>query len=187
MVALQVPDHLKFPFPAGSWAGRIPPLGGVAARVDALSHPTYRSHGPGLDGLRRAGRAYALAFASPVLAENSSEMRGGRVMRRDRKLPSQTPVLFARRLARLSAAFLIAGMCLSWPALSAQAQEAAIIQPGATAVTGFSGTIVPRPDRDLPPGADPLDETFIDTAGATLRIFDLSRLGGPATGQLVAT
>lgn len=108
-------------------------------------------------------------------------------MRRDRKLPSQTPVLFARRLARLSAAFLTAGMCLSWPALSAQAQEAAIIQPGATAVTGFSGTIVPRPDRDLPPGADPLDETFIDTAGATLRIFDLSRLGGPATGQLVAT
>src|SRR5690606_16709937 len=76
MVALQVPDHLKFPFPAGSWEGRIRPRGGVAARVDALSHPTYRSHGPGPDGLRSAGRAYALAFASPVLAENSSDMRG---------------------------------------------------------------------------------------------------------------
>ncbi|RUU22036.1 hypothetical protein EOD10_06115, partial [Mesorhizobium sp. M7A.T.Ca.TU.009.01.3.2] len=58
---------------------------------------------------------------------------------------------------------------------AAQAQETRIIYPGSMAVTGFSGTIIPNfdpPDSEkegLPPGVDPVDETFIDTTRATLR------------------
>ena len=55
------------------------------------------------------------------------------------------------------------------------------------AVTGFSGTIIPGIDEGLPPGVDPVDETFIDTERATLRVFDVSALGGPPSGQLVYT
>ncbi len=75
----------------------------------------------------------------------------------------------------------------------AQAQETQIIYPGSIAVTGFPGTIIPGFDTadsekgGLPPGVDPVDETFIDTSRATLRIFDVSHLGGPASGQLVFT
>ncbi|TKB30768.1 MAG: hypothetical protein E5W81_32390, partial [Mesorhizobium sp.] len=74
-----------------------------------------------------------------------------------------------------------------WLGGSAQAQETRIIYPGSMAVTGFSGTIIPNFEEGLPPGVDPVDETFVDTARATLRIFDVSRLGGPASGQLVFT
>lgn len=84
----------------------------------------------------------------------------------------------------LSALALAAGL---WLGGSAQAQETQIIYPGSMAVTGFSGTIIPNFEEGLPPGVDPVDETFIDTARATLRVFDVSRLGGPASGQLVFT
>ncbi|MER9895025.1 hypothetical protein NKJ40_23580 [Mesorhizobium sp. M0119] len=84
----------------------------------------------------------------------------------------------------LSILALAAGL---WLGSSAQAQETQIIYPGSMAVTGFSGTIIPNFEEGLPPGVDPVDETFIDTARATLRIFDVSRLGGPASGQLVFT
>lgn len=57
--------------------------------------------------------------------------------------------------------------------------------PGHMAVTGFSGTHIPRIEEGFPPNVDPLDETFIDPSRATLRIFDISDLGGPAAGQLV--
>jgi hypothetical protein len=53
------------------------------------------------------------------------------------------------------------------------------------AITGFSGTYIPRIEEGFPPNVDPLDETFIDPARATLRIFDISDLGGPGAGQLV--
>jgi hypothetical protein len=69
----------------------------------------------------------------------------------------------------------------------AGAQETRIINPGAMAVTGFAGTIIPGIDQGLPPGVDPVDETFIDTERATLRVFDVSALGGPPSGQLVYT
>lgn len=69
----------------------------------------------------------------------------------------------------------------------AGAQETRIINPGAMAVTGFAGTIIPGIDEGLPPGVDPVDETFIDTERATLRVFDVSALGGPPSGQLVYT
>ncbi|MER8792301.1 hypothetical protein NKH71_31450 [Mesorhizobium sp. M0983] len=84
----------------------------------------------------------------------------------------------------LSALALAAGL---WLGGSAQAQETQIIYPGSMAVTGFSGIIIPNFEEGLPPGVDPVDETFIDTARATLRVFDVSRLGGPASGQLVFT
>jgi len=51
------------------------------------------------------------------------------------------------------------------------------------AVTGSSGTILP--EGGLVPGVDPLDKSFINPAGAALRIFDVSRLGPGPTGQLV--
>ena len=70
---------------------------------------------------------------------------------------------------------------------AAQAQETQIIYPGSMAVTGFSGTVIPNFEEGLPPGVDPVDETFIDTTRATLRVFDVSALGGPASGQLVYT
>ncbi len=84
--------------------------------------------------------------------------------------------------AALVALALAAG--LSGPA---SAQQTQIINPGSMAVTGFSGTIIPGFDEGLPPGVDPVDETFIDTERATLRIFDVSALGGPPSGQLVNT
>ena len=74
-----------------------------------------------------------------------------------------------------------------WLGGAAQAQDTQIIYPGSMAVTGFSGTIIPNFDEGLPPGVDPVDETFIDTTRATLRVFDVSHLGGPASGQLVFT
>ncbi|RUW98766.1 hypothetical protein EOA30_25290, partial [Mesorhizobium sp. M8A.F.Ca.ET.059.01.1.1] len=74
-----------------------------------------------------------------------------------------------------------------WLGGAARAQETQIIYPGSMAVTGFPGTIIPNFDEGLPPGVDPVDETFIDTSRATLRVFDVSHLGGPASGQLVFT
>ncbi|CDX38027.1 conserved hypothetical protein [Mesorhizobium sp. SOD10] len=69
----------------------------------------------------------------------------------------------------------------------AKAQETRIIYPGSMAVTGFPGTTIPDFDQGLPPGVDPVDETFIDTSRASLRVFNVSNLGGPASGQLVNT
>ena len=74
-----------------------------------------------------------------------------------------------------------------WLGGAVQAQETQIIYPGSMAVTGFSGTVIRDPEEGLPPSVDPVDETFVDTTRATLRVFDVSRLGGRASGQLVFT
>ncbi|TIL29276.1 MAG: hypothetical protein E5Y85_28865 [Mesorhizobium sp.] len=74
-----------------------------------------------------------------------------------------------------------------WLGGAVQAQETQIIYPGSMAVTGFSGTVIRDPEEGLPPSVDPVDDTFIDTTRATLRVFDVSRLGGRASGQLVFT
>ncbi|WP_353819810.1 hypothetical protein [Mesorhizobium sp.] len=74
-----------------------------------------------------------------------------------------------------------------WLGGAVQAQETQIIYPGSMAVTGFSGTVIRDPEEGLPPSVDPVDETFIDMTRATLRVFDVSRLGGRASGQLVFT
>lgn len=93
-----------------------------------------------------------------------------------------------RRAAHASSGLLVLALAASlWLGGAAQAQETQIIYPGSMAVTGFPGTIIPNFDEGLPPGVDPVDETFIDTSRASLRVFDVSHLGGPASGQLVFT
>jgi hypothetical protein len=67
-------------------------------------------------------------------------------------------------------------------AMPACAQTRAIDR-GDVAVSGFSGTILP--EGGLAPGVDPLDKSFIDPDGATVRVFDMSRLGAGPRGQLV--
>lgn len=99
-----------------------------------------------------------------------------------------------RQAIKATGAILAFGLsaCV-WFGGLAEAQETRIIYPGSMAVTGFPGTVIPgfdSPDAEkggLPPGVDPVDETFIDPSRASLRIFDVSRLGGPASGQLVYT
>lgn len=71
--------------------------------------------------------------------------------------------------------------------LPSKAQVSPVIQPGFKAVTGFSGTRIPSIENGLPPGVDPLDETFIDLGLPTLRIFDVTNLGEKPKGQLVYT
>lgn len=91
------------------------------------------------------------------------------------------------RLAAGSALFALALGASLGAVAPAGAQETRIFNPGAMAVTGFAGTIIPGIEEGLPPGVDPVDETFIDTERATLRVFDVSALGGPPSGQLVYT
>ncbi len=56
------------------------------------------------------------------------------------------------------------------------------IKRGDAVVTGFAGTLPPGPD--LPVEVHPLDRTAIDVEGVTVRVFDLSQLGGGPEGQL---
>ena len=77
------------------------------------------------------------------------------------------------------AALLCAGFAL--PLTDARAQSPAIIRPGDAAVTGFSGAKV---WGEVPSDVLPIDRTFIDTSGAVLQVFDLTKLGGPPGGQV---
>jgi hypothetical protein len=80
----------------------------------------------------------------------------------------------------LSATFVaVAALVLLSP--SASAQETAVITRGDAAVTAFSGA---RKFDPVPPDLHPLDRTFIDVNGAVLQVFDLSKLGGPPSGQI---
>ena len=79
---------------------------------------------------------------------------------------------------------LLTGTILTSPALG---QETRVFSAGSMAVTGFPGTIIPNIEEGLPPGVDAIDETMIDLEGKSLRVFDVSNLGGPASGQLVNT
>ena len=63
----------------------------------------------------------------------------------------------------------------------AHADETAVMRRGDAAVTAFSGTLLQSGDV---PGVAPLDRTFLDTAAPTLKVFDLSKLGGDADGQV---
>ena len=71
-------------------------------------------------------------------------------------------------------------MSIIVPAI-ARADETSLLRRGDAAVTAFSGA---RLSGDVPPGVAPLDRTFLDTAAPTLKIFDLSKLGGDAGGQV---
>ena len=78
------------------------------------------------------------------------------------------------------AAFLGLVSLASLP-FAAFAQDTAIISRGDAAVTAFSG---PKQFGEVPADLHPLDLTFIDTNGPVLQVFDLTRLGGPPTGQI---
>ena len=60
-----------------------------------------------------------------------------------------------------------------------------LMKPGNMAVTGFSGTSFPQ--GGLKPGINPLDETFLNLDGITLRIFNVKIAGEAPKGQLVNT
>jgi hypothetical protein len=64
----------------------------------------------------------------------------------------------------------------------AQAQTA-VFSRGDAVETGFSG--IKPAEAPLPPGANPLDEFFIDLEGASAQIQSLATLGQPPQGQLV--
>ena len=74
-------------------------------------------------------------------------------------------------------------LALVLPATHASA-ETAVLSAGDTALSGFSGTVLSA--ESLPPGVNPIDKTVIDVDGPALQILDLSAIGGPAAGQIVA-
>src|SRR5690606_26960809 len=108
----------------------------------------------------------------PARCEENAHARSGRI---------------AKRILESSAAIALAIMAGFSTHVPASAQENAIIQPGFMAVTGFPGTLIPGFEEGLLPGVDPVDETFIDTERASLRIFDMTWLGAPPSGQVVFT
>ncbi len=57
-----------------------------------------------------------------------------------------------------------------------------LVRRGDAVVTGFASTLPPGPD--LPVDVHPLDRTMIDPESVTVRIFDLTQLGGGPEGQL---
>ncbi len=99
--------------------------------------------------------------------------------------PTNSRCWWSNGLSVLNIVALATFCLLGVPAAGVANQSRNVVMPGHMAVTGFSGTYVPRVEEGFPPAVDPLDETFIDPSRATLRIFDISDLGGPAAGQLV--
>ncbi len=90
----------------------------------------------------------------------------------------------ARHGAHVRRSWVAAVLCaaLLVPLTAPRAQQGpAIIRPGDAAVTGFSGAKV---WGEVPSDVHPIDRTFIDTSGAVLQVFDLSKLGGPPSGQV---
>ena len=63
-----------------------------------------------------------------------------------------------------------------------QPAAAAVHSPGDAVVTGFSGV---RPPQQVAPGVNPLDKTFIDLDGPSVRVIDLSNPGAPPQGQIM--
>ncbi len=83
--------------------------------------------------------------------------------------------------------FVFFCLCLSFLMLnisSAFAQKnGKILKPGDLVITGFSG--ITLLDKDLPPGADPNDNFFIDTEGASAQIKSLQSISVNPDGKLV--
>lgn len=67
-------------------------------------------------------------------------------------------------------------------AVAAPAQDLPIVQSGDAVVTGFSGVA----QMPAPVGASSEDYAIINRQGSSLQVFDLSRMGGPNDGRLVA-
>ena len=76
---------------------------------------------------------------------------------------------------------VVLGAAIALPLTDARAEGPAIIRPGDAVVTGFSGAKV---WGEFPSGVLPIDRTFIDTSGAVLQVFDLTKLGGPLGAQI---
>ena len=70
---------------------------------------------------------------------------------------------------------------IAGPAGAQNAPPRTILQLGDAAVTGFSGVTAQRP----PPGGVPADYFYINQDGASLVVFDLSRMQGPEDARLV--
>ncbi len=67
---------------------------------------------------------------------------------------------------------------------SALAQDnGPVIDRGDIAITGFSG--LKFPESGIPPGVNPIDESFINEEGASLKVYRADNLGGPPQGQMV--
>ncbi len=143
-----------------------------------------RAHAADLADLRLEFDCNADPAFSPVTA-GRGRYPGGHYARYP--LPSRRLEDFRKPLVTTSGFLALAIAAGLWFASPVRAQETQIIQPGSMAVTGFSGTTIPDIENGLPPGVDPVDESFIDTERATLRVFDVSALGGPPAGQLVNT
>ena len=99
-----------------------------------------------------------------------------------------TPYGGRRRVRKDSYLRFLYGPCVAFgllglagPALS---ETSVPLTAGDTVMTGFSGTVLSA--ESLPPGVDPIDKTIIDVGGPALQILDLSAVGGPAAGQIVA-
>lgn len=148
---------------------------------------------------KRAGTP-RLALICAETPDVSPVARGGNPMSCDHGAFVRSRAGRLRQAMQLASGFLALALATTlWFGGAVQAQETQIIHPGSMAVTGFSGTVIPdfeqvsnfaedpNFEEGLPPGVEPVDETFIDTTRATLRVFDVSRLGGPASGQLVFT
>ncbi len=59
---------------------------------------------------------------------------------------------------------------------------AQVLADGNAALTGFSGVV---PPVVIAPGHNPLDKTYIDPNGASVRVLDLQSMGGPPQAQVV--
>jgi hypothetical protein len=71
----------------------------------------------------------------------------------------------------------------SHEARAADVAAMTLLSPGDAVVTGFSGVVPPVAP---PPSGDPIDGTFIDPDGASMRIQRLQP-SGPPTGQVIAS
>lgn len=102
------------------------------------------------------------------------------------------PMVEAARALKRSVSILAMALTLgfagSFTTQMAAAQDAiengeSLIQAGDTAITGFSG--LKFPEGGLPPGIDPLDESFINPDQPSLRIYRADNMGAAPNGQQV--
>src|SRR4051812_25033915 len=92
---------------------------------------------------------------------------------------------FGKRLAfglgRCGAAVMLSFLIVTLQA-SAQTAPNGLLVPGNAAVTGFSGAVAPA---QVAPGVNPIDFTFIDVNGPSLRVIDLQNMRAPPDAQLI--
>ncbi|MBR1089696.1 hypothetical protein JQ621_19715 [Bradyrhizobium manausense] len=81
-----------------------------------------------------------------------------------------------RALVTILIAAVLAALVGTSPAV------AQVLADGNAALTGFSGVV---PPVVIAPGVNPLDKTYIDPNGASVRVIDLQNMGGPPQAQVV--